>query len=122
VERVDNGILWMNIEGTIIHVASKTLVDAKKLLELSIQAGYKSSTLYSMSTRGITVEILLSDKYSIPVYTHEKGLIISRNELKSIIKYIENRFRDIENAKHKLINLLLEYKAYENTNRGAIHR
>ena len=122
VERVDKGVLWMNIEGTIIHVASKTLEDALKLLELSLQAGYKNSTLYSMSTRGVTVEILLSDKYSIPIYTPERGFIISRCELDSIIEYIGKRFKDIEKAKYKLINLLSEYKAYENTSRGALHR
>ncbi len=122
VEKIERGVLWMNIEGTIIHVASKTLEDALKLLRLALKAGYKKSTLYSMSTRGVTVEILFSDKYSIPLYTPETGFLISKEELTSVINYIGNRFKEIEDAKHRLINLLSEYKGYENTYRGAIHR
>lgn len=110
IQKVDRGILWMNIEGTIIHVASKTLEDALNLFKLAIEAGYKESALYSMSSRGVTVEILFSDKYSIPLYTPEKGFLISENELYSIIRYIEKRFAEIEETKCRLINFLSEYR------------
>ncbi len=115
IRKVDGGVLWMNIEGTIIHVASKTIEDALKLLDIAVEAGYKESSLYSMSTRGVTVEILFSEKYSIPLYTRENGFLISTVEVQSIIEYIDERFREIEKAKHRLINLLAEYKGYENT-------
>ncbi|HIQ12954.1 MAG TPA: hypothetical protein EYH44_00985 [Thermoprotei archaeon] len=112
-DSVDKGVLWMNIEGTIIHVASKTYEDGLKLYNIALDAGYRESSIYSMSKRGVTIEILYTTKYSIPIYSPETGFIISDEELRSISNYIHNMFIGIEKAKYRLINILSEYKAYE---------
>ena len=103
---VKSGVLWVNIEGTIIHVACRDLESANRLLEVALKSGYKESSIYSLSNRGVTVEILLDRKYSIPIYSSEIGFLVSDDDLTSLINYVEERFHRIERAKKNLISLL----------------
>ena len=112
--KVSNGILWMNIEGTIVHVGSVDMKYAEELLEMALKAGYLYSSIYSYSNRGVTVEILFDRKYSIPVYTNALGYLLDRDEIESLFSYIKSRFDKIEKSKHMLIKLLREYKTYGN--------
>ena len=108
INSIDQGILWMNIEGTIIHVACKDLGAAEKILDIAYRAGYEESSIYSISRRGVTVEILLDEKFSIPIYMSGMGKLVSDNDIKLLLEYIHRRFYRIEKAKKNLINLLRE--------------
>lgn len=119
---MDEGVLWLNIESTIIHVASKTYEDGLKLYGIALDSGYSESSVYSMSKRGVTIEILYTSKYSIPIYSFETGFLVTDEELRSITNYIYNMFNGIERAKYRLINLLSKYKGYEDKYSGAIYR
>ena len=109
-DRVVSGVLWMNIESTIIHVAAKDIEAAYRLLKLALEAGYGKSNIYSVSGRGVTVELLIREKYSVPLYIGGVGQIIHDDELSKLIAYISDMFKEIEEVKTRFINLLESYR------------
>ncbi len=105
VRRVDGGVVWLNVEGTIIHVAAKTLSDALKMYRAALNAGYRESSIYSISTRGVTVEILLMEKYSIPLNIHGK-LLYTDEEMDKLFRDASKIFPLIEEAKERFLKEL----------------
>ena len=59
----------------ILHVASKDIHSAKKLLELAIHNGLKASSVKSISDRRIIVEILSTYKMDVPIGVNGKILV-----------------------------------------------
>jgi len=103
VNNVSKGILWMNIESTILHVASMNIEYAEKLLAIAFESGYRNSSIIAYSKRGVTIEILESNKYTIPVYSLDSGYLLIRDKLMYIIQQINNMFSRIERKKNEFI-------------------
>ncbi len=59
----------------ILHIASKDIPSAKKLLELAIHNGLKASSIKSISHRRVIVEILSTYKMDVPIGTNGKILV-----------------------------------------------
>jgi tRNA wybutosine-synthesizing protein 3 len=59
----------------ILHVASKDISSAKKLLELAIHNGLKASSVKSISDRRVIVEILSTYKMDVPIGVNGKILV-----------------------------------------------
>jgi len=107
--KVDRGILWMNIESTIVHVAARSLRKALELYDIAYRSGYESSSLVSLSKRGITLEILEREKFSVPIYIFKHDFTYSCYILNSLLKYVYNMFRDINTKMKKFIH---DYSVY----------
>ena len=103
VHNVSKGILWMNIESTILHVASINIEYAKRLLAIAIKSGYRKSSIIAYSKRGVTIEILESNKHTIPVYSIDSGYLLIHDKLGYIIQQINNMFSRIERKKNEFI-------------------
>jgi len=109
IKKVDHGILWMNVESTIVHVGSRSLSRAIELYKIALDSGYKSSSIISSSKRGVTVEILEREKVSIPIYIHNNIFLYSSNFLNNLLKYIESLFYSIN---IKMNNFIRNYSVY----------
>jgi len=59
--------LWLVVTGPIIHVSSRSLEDALKLLSLARNAGMKHSGVMSVSKKGIVVELTSGVFLSVPL-------------------------------------------------------
>lgn len=102
-----SGVVWMNVEGTILHVAAESLGKAEELLNIAVEAGYRYSSIYSLGGRGVTVEILLAPKYSIPLWAWGEE-ILGEEEITQVLRYGEKLFREAERARHRFLTLIGE--------------
>ncbi len=100
-----DGVVWMNVEGTILHVAAENLEKAGELLGVAWEAGYRYSSIYSLGGRGVTVEILLAPKYSIPLMAWGEELL-DVEEILEVLKYAEKLFSEAEKTRHRFLSLL----------------
>ena len=101
--------IWLQIQSTILHVSTYNLIKALHFRNLAIEAGYKYSKILSISKRGITIEILGTERLDIPI-KRGRYTIVNLNELKTVEKYIFKMFERIEKRKNKFIYLLKNRK------------
>ncbi|AEH07292.1 tRNA(Phe) 7-((3-amino-3-carboxypropyl)-4-demethylwyosine(37)-N(4))-methyltransferase Taw3 [Methanothermococcus okinawensis] len=78
----ENMVFVMN--SPILHVASKDIYYAKKLLELAIHNGLKASSIKSITDRRIIVEILSTYKMDVPIGINGE-LIVNDDYLKILL-------------------------------------
>ncbi len=107
LEKARGGVVWMNVEGTILHIAAEDLGKAVELLGIAIEAGYRYSSIYSIGGRGVTVEILLAPKYSIPLRAWGED-ILGKEEIQEALRYAERLFGEAEKARHRFLTILGE--------------
>lgn len=62
-----NGELWLISQSPIIHVASKNLKSAEVLLKMSYEAGFKYSSIKTISNGRIIVEITSTERMDVPL-------------------------------------------------------
>ena len=105
--KVRKGVIWLNVEGTIIHVAAKEVTEGMKLLDIAIRSGYRESSIYSISDRGVTVEILMGEKTSIPLYIDGKPLYTDE-EYRELFQEVSKIFVLIERVKHRFLENMEE--------------
>ncbi len=81
-----SGYLIFVMNSPILHVACKDIESAKKLLDLAIHSGLKSSSIKSVSKRRVIVEILTTYKVDSPIGENNL-LYISDDYLKFLLDY-----------------------------------
>ncbi len=67
--------LWLVVTGPIIHVSSRSLEDALKLLSLARDAGMKHSGVMSVSKKGIVIELTSGVFISVPLKSSSSVLV-----------------------------------------------
>jgi len=105
IKGISDYTLWMNIEGTIVHIATNSLINAEKLLEIAYKSGYNYSTIYSISDRGVTIELLERRKVSVLLGDGKYGYFINDKALKKLYNYIIGMFREIDRKINTFITL-----------------
>ncbi len=86
-------ILWLKVEGFIIHVACKDIESAHKILEIAKKSGLKRSGIIGLSSK-FMVEIISSEIIEIPISKDNK-LLITDNYLKFIIEECNSKLDKI---------------------------
>jgi len=61
------GQLWFLVRSPILHVASKTMDDAVRLLNLAVGLGFKYSNIKSVSHKKLLVEIRSTERMDAPL-------------------------------------------------------
>lgn len=59
--------LWLLAQSPIIHVAAKDLSSAKQILKVAVAAGFKYSSIKSVSADRTVVEILSTERMDVPL-------------------------------------------------------
>jgi tRNA wybutosine-synthesizing protein 3 len=62
-----SGQLWFLVRSPILHVGAKTLGDAVKLLNLTVELGFKYSNIKSVSRKKLLVEIRSTERMDVPL-------------------------------------------------------
>ena len=75
-------------EPPILHVACKTIEDAKEFLEKGLKAGFKRSGIISLG-KNIIVELNGTDKIEFPLIENEE-LLVNEDFLKKVIEKSNN--------------------------------
>ncbi len=94
LEGEKNRKLYFLLEPPIIHAKCKNLLDAEKLLNLAVQAGFKRSGVISI--KKLTVEIKSSERLETPLKNNKEGFIQM---------LVEEANRKLERCKKKLEKL-----------------
>jgi len=76
--------LWLVVTGPIIHVSSRSIDEALKLLSLVRDAGMKHSGIISASRKGVVVEVTSGVFISIPLKT-DRTLLVSEDSIPKIV-------------------------------------
>ena len=82
--------VWFRQEAPIFHVACKTDDDAKKLLELCRDLGFKHSGIIGQGRR-IMVEIIFNNKMDVPV-SSDGELFVEEKFIKFLVRQANERF------------------------------
>jgi len=69
----------------ILHVASRDIPAAKKLLDLAIHSGLKASSIKSITDRRVMVEIVGTYKIDAPIGVDGR-ILVDENYLKTLLK------------------------------------
>tara|TARA_Y100000310_G_scaffold311740_1_gene358315 strand:+ start:418 stop:984 length:567 start_codon:yes stop_codon:yes gene_type:complete len=79
------GDVWFRVDGTIIHIASKNIEKAKKLMNIARDIGFRRSGIISMGKNRITLELISTE--NIETIISKKGkLLVDESYLKILIK------------------------------------
>jgi len=99
--------LWFKQEPLILHICSKNLGNAKKLISLAIQSGFKKASIIALSRR-IIIEIRGTDYISTLVGKNGKILVdekylrevlsIANKKLESNLKKKDGLFKSIRKS------------------------
>lgn len=101
VGRHDAGMLWLMVHSPILHVASKTLEDAVRLLNTGILSGFKNSNIKSVSHKKLVVEIHSTERLDVPL-GEDGELWVSEDYM---ARAVEMANRQLRRAKGKLKKL-----------------
>jgi tRNA wybutosine-synthesizing protein 3 len=79
----ENQNIFFITEGVILHIGAKSIDDAKKLLNISLESGFKKSGIRTISKR-IILEIYSSQNLYVPLVINSKRLF-SNEKLKEYL-------------------------------------
>ena len=101
--------LIFKMEPAILHVASKSIEKAQKILDIARHIGFKRSGIFATKKR-IMIEIVNTERIDFPIYVKNKNLIINNEFLEMIIKEANEKlklnWRKINTLEDKLKELL----------------
>ncbi|WP_456398205.1 tRNA(Phe) 7-((3-amino-3-carboxypropyl)-4-demethylwyosine(37)-N(4))-methyltransferase Taw3 [Palaeococcus sp. (in: euryarchaeotes)] len=101
IEKHEEGMIWFMLHSPILHVASRSLEDAVRLLNLGIHSGFKNSSIKSVSHKKLLVELYSTERLDIPL--GENGEIWVDEEY--LVKIVGMANRQLRRAKGKLSKL-----------------
>ena len=83
--KIPKNIMWFRVEPVILHVACKNLDNAKKLLNLARNIGFRRSGIISIGKNKIIMELISTEKIDAIAGKNGK-LLIDENYFKILIK------------------------------------
>jgi len=93
-------ILWLRVEGFILHVACRNIEKATELLQKVKDSGFKRSGIISVGTKTM-LEILSTETLDVPIAENNK-LLISENYINYVLKLCNKKLEKT----HDRISLL----------------
>jgi tRNA wybutosine-synthesizing protein 3 len=100
-----NGQIWLLAQSPIIHITSKTVKEADRILKIAIACGFKNSGLKSITKR-IVVEICSTERLDVPI--GKDGTLFCSKEHLELLTSISNEI--FEKSTKKLQNFERELK------------
>ncbi len=97
-----DNIIWLRLEGMILHAACRDILAANKLLDLAHQI-YKKSCILSASNK-IIVEIRGSEFLEMPFY--QEGKLLFSGEMWWLVELINQKMKKIWSGTEKLVGAL----------------
>ncbi len=67
ISKYRDGLLYLFVQSSIIHVVARNMEDANLLLTLAREAGFKYSSLKNVKDEGILIELLSTEHMEIPL-------------------------------------------------------
>jgi len=105
--KAGKGEIWFFVQSPIFHVSTVSMENAKKLLNIAIQSGFKNSSIKTLNGR-IVVEILGTERIDVPV--GKEGKVFVNSEYMEILINIGNSMmgrieRNLKRLERNLSNM-----------------
>ncbi len=84
-------LLWLKVEGFILHVACRNIEKATDLLQKVRDSGFKRSGIISAGNK-IMIEILSTETLDVPISENNK-LLVSEKYLKCVLKLCNQKLK-----------------------------
>ena len=84
LKKAKNGEIWFLVQSPIFHIASISMRNAKKLLNLAIQSGFKYSSIKAFNGK-VMIEILSTERIDAPIGKDGK-LYVSNDYIKLLVE------------------------------------
>lgn len=91
MEHLPSGLVWLRVEGMIVHVCSETMEDASRLLQVASPLGFKRSGIISILPK-VMLEIASTEKMDVPIAKNQK-ILISKEYLKLVLSLANQRMK-----------------------------
>jgi len=91
LKKIPLDTVWFRQETPIFHIACRTINDAKELLTVCKNLGFKHSGIIGIGKRTI-IEIIFNEKIDCPISENEK-LLISKDHLDLLINKANEKLR-----------------------------
>jgi len=102
---IEKNDVWFIVAPVILHIACKNLDNAKKLLNLARDIGFRRSGIISLGKNRVTMELISTEK--IETIVSKKGkLLINEDYFKILIKEGNNKLEKTWEKIDKLYNKL----------------
>jgi len=83
--------VWFRMESPIIHLCTRTMEDADKIMLAANKAGLRRTGIISFRKR-IVVELFIPEKMDVPI-SKDKKLLVDEDYLKYIIDLANNKLK-----------------------------
>ena len=98
----ENGLLWLRLEGMILHIACKDILAANALLE-PVRRIYKKSCILSASNK-VIIEVRGSELLEMPLY--QEGKLLFNGDLQWLQEWINVKLQKIWDGSEKLEKII----------------
>lgn len=105
IKKARKGEIWLLVQSPILHVSTISMENAKKLLRLAMDSGFKYSSIKALNGR-IVVEILSTERIDMPL--GKDGKIFANESYLNVILDIANRMLKIMEEKLKRLEEKIE--------------
>ena len=105
IKKARKGEIWLLVQSPILHVSTISIKNAKKLLRLAMDSGFKYSSIKALNRR-IVVEILSTERIDMPL--GKDGKIFADESYLKVILNIANRMLTIMEEKLKKLEEKIE--------------
>ena len=101
-----NRVCWFRFEGPIIHIASKSIDDARLILNKCELAGLRRSGIISLSKK-IIIEVRSLERIESPIIINGK-VLVSKNNINLLVKESNKKLLNSRKKINKFISLLMQ--------------
>ena len=98
--------LWLVVTGPIIHVSTLDLETAIDVLEIGREAGLKHSGILSISSKGVTVELMSGVRLTMLLKDGNKCMIASDEALENLVRVANDALREGKERLERLREVL----------------
>ena len=112
-KKLPKGDVWFRVDPVILHVACKNINNAKKLLNLARDIGFRRSGIISIGKSKVIIELISTEKIET-IVSKNKKLLIDEDYFKILVKEgnekLERTWKKIDKLCNKVVVLLTPFK------------
>ncbi|MBC7081312.1 MAG: hypothetical protein H5T44_03615 [Thermoplasmatales archaeon] len=105
IKKAKKGEIWFLVQSPIFHISTISIENAKKILSIANNSGFKYSSIKNFNGRFI-VEILSSERIDVPI--GKDGRIFVSDEYLEILRDIANHMIEVIDGKLKRLEKNIE--------------
>ncbi len=105
IKKAKKGEIWFLVQSPIFHISTISIENAKKILSIANNSGFKYSSIKNFNGR-LIIEILSSERIDIPI--GKDGRIFVSDEYMEMLRNIANHMIEVMDGKLKRLEKNIE--------------